>query len=138
MVRYFKSTLDIGHFFFATSQFTLTAFCDAEWAACKDTRKSITGFYVLVGSTPISWRSKKQNIVSKSSAEVEYHSMAAVVCEIQWIVYLLKDFRVFPSLSIGLYCDNQAAIHISQNAVYHERTKHVEIDCHIVREKFKE
>lgn len=138
VVRYLKTTSTFGLFFSASSQFTLKAFCDADWAACRDFRKSVTGYCIFLGPTPISWKSEKQSTMSKSSAEAEYRSMATFVCELQWLVYLLRDFRISPTLPISLYCDNQAAVHISQNAIFHESTKHVEIDCHIVREKYKD
>ena len=62
----------------------LKAFCDADWEGCPDTRKSLTGYCVFLGDALISWRSKKQDIVSKSSAEVEYRSMATTTCEVTW------------------------------------------------------
>ncbi|KAL0433956.1 UNVERIFIED_CONTAM: hypothetical protein Slati_2729900 [Sesamum latifolium] len=75
----------------------LTAFCDADWAGCLDTRRSLTGFCIFLGDTPISWKMKKQATVSKSTAEAEYRSLASTVCEHTWISYLLQDFKVsFP------------------------------------------
>lgn len=64
--------------------------------------------------------------------------MANAVCELLWISYLLKDFRITPTTPIPLWCDNKSALHIAANPVYHKRTKHIEIDCHVVRERFKE
>jgi len=71
----------------------------------------------------------------KSSSEAEYRAMAATTCEIKWLIYLLQDFRVPYVQPAILYCDNQSTIQIANNPVFHERTKHIEIDCHIVREK---
>jgi len=80
---------------------------------------------------------KKQGTISKSSCEAEYRTMATVTCEIQWLVYLLQDLKVpFKQPSL-LYCDNDSARYITANPMFHERTKHIEIDCHIVREKLK-
>lgn len=138
VVRYLKATSVTGLFFSATAPLNLKAYCDTDWATCKRTRCSITGYCIYLSSTPISWKSKKQTIVSKSSSEAEYRSLALTVCELQWISYLLKDFSIFPHLSIPLYCDNQSAIYISENDVFHDKTKHLEIDCHIVRDKCKE
>ena len=64
--------------------------------------------------------------------------MANTVCELQWVTYLLQDFGINVPKPIPLWCDNKSALHIAANPVYHERTKHIEIDCHVVREKCKE
>ena len=83
---------------------------------------------MYLGNSLISWE-------SKSSCEAEYK--ATVTCEIQWLTYLLQDFKVpFEKPSL-LYCDNDSARYIAANPVFHERTKHIEIDCHVVREKIK-
>ncbi|KAL0315464.1 UNVERIFIED_CONTAM: hypothetical protein Sradi_5424600 [Sesamum radiatum] len=83
-------------------------------------------------------KTKKQCTVSRSSAEAEYRSMAATVCELKWISYLLRDFGVSADVPIPLHCDNQAALHIMANPVFYERMKHLDIDCHIVRNCYKD
>lgn len=77
---------------------------------------------------------KKQNTVSHSLAEDDYRSMAMTVCEVQWITYLLKDFHIWLDLPIPLHYDNHATQHIAANPVFHERTKNLDIDCHLVRD----
>lgn len=86
----------------------------------------------------ISWKSKKQPTVSRSSAEAEYRALAAVSSELIWITQLLMDLHVECLSPAITYCDNQAAISIASNPTFHERTKHIEIDCHFVRDKIVE
>uniref|UniRef100_A0A803P5Z5 CCHC-type domain-containing protein n=1 Tax=Cannabis sativa TaxID=3483 RepID=A0A803P5Z5_CANSA len=88
--------------------------------------------YLKATPRQVSWKSKKQQTVPRSSAEAEYRAMAHATVEHTWIIALLKDFGITHSPPTTLYCDYTAAIHISENPVYHERTKHVEIDCHFV------
>lgn len=73
--------------------------------------------------------------VSRSSSEAEYRALGAATCELQWLLYLLHDLHVSTVKLPVLYCDNQSALHIAANPVFHERTKHLEIDCHLVRDK---
>ncbi|KAH1134015.1 hypothetical protein GYH30_012429 [Glycine max] len=132
---YLKGTPGSGIFLSATGTPQLRAFSDSDWAGCQDSRKSTTGFMVYLGSSLISWQSKKQSTVSRSSSEAEYRALASTTCELQWLTYLLQDFRLKFTKPATIYCDNQSAIQISINPVFHERTKHIEIDCHIVRQK---
>src|SRR5262249_55205638 len=109
VVRYLKGCLSYGLFYSSSTGFDISAYCDADWAACPLTRRSLTGYCIFLGSSPISWKTKKQSIVSRSSAEAEYRSMSFTVAEVQWITYLLQDFGLISSLPIPLWCDNQAA-----------------------------
>ncbi|KAL0426175.1 UNVERIFIED_CONTAM: Retrovirus-related Pol polyprotein from transposon RE2 [Sesamum radiatum] len=138
LVRYLKGSLNKGLFYSAHSPLTLKAYSDADWASCVDSRRSLTGYCIFLGGSLVSWKTKKQNTVSRSTAEAEYRSMGTTVCELTWIVYLLRDFGVQIPTPIPFLCDNQAALHIVANPVFHERTKHLEIDCHLVRDKFRE
>lgn len=112
-------------------------YCDADWAGDVTDRRSTTGYCMFVGGNLVTWKSKKQSVVSRSSAEAEYRAMAAATSEIVWLKALLEEMG-FPTIApILLHCDNQAALHIAANPVFHERTKHIEVDCHFVREKLE-
>ena len=135
VLRYLKGTPGSSLFFAATGTPQLRAFSDSDWTGYCDSRRSITGFSVYFGSSLISWQSKKQSTVSRSSSEAEYQALASTTCELQWLTYVLQDFCVPFIQPATLYCDNQPAIQIATNLVFHEHTKHIEIDCHIVRHK---
>ncbi|XP_060212067.1 uncharacterized mitochondrial protein AtMg00810-like [Lycium barbarum] len=117
-----------------STDFSLQAYSDSDWAACPMSRRSVTGFFVLLGGCPISWKSKKQPTVSLSSAEAEYRALRKVVAELVWLGRLLGDMGLVVKSPVPVYCDSQAALHIARNPVFHERTKHIEIDCHYVRD----
>ncbi|CAM8948160.1 unnamed protein product [Rhodiola kirilowii] len=107
VLRYVKGAPGQGLFFSATAPLSLEAHCDADWASCP---------------------------VTRSLAESEYRSMAHVTCELIWISSLLKDLHVNHTTSIPLFCDIKATLHIAKNPVFHERIKHIEFDCHLVRQ----
>ncbi|XP_019225132.1 PREDICTED: uncharacterized protein LOC109206730 [Nicotiana attenuata] len=102
---------------------SLVAYCDSDWAACRQSRKSVTGYIVKYGESLISWKSKKQSTVSRSSAEAEFRSMASIVAELSWLVGLFKELGINVELPIDLFCDSKAAIQIAADPIFHERTK---------------
>ena len=137
-LAYVQGTLTQGILLKATEQLSLHAFSDSDWAACPASRRSVTGYLILLGSSPISWKSKKQSTISRSSSEVEYRAMAHAASEVTCLVRLLEELGVHNLTPVQLNCDNQSALHIARNHVFHERTKHIEIDCHFTRDKVLE
>ena len=138
VLKYLKGCPSKGLFFEKNSSpISITAYSDSDWATCTDTRRSLTGYCIFMGTSLISWKTKKQKTVSKSSCKAEYRSLAATVCELLWISYILRDLKVKFKIPVSLWCDNKSAIHITENPIFHERTKHLDIDCHLVRDQFK-
>nr|GEZ01657.1 putative reverse transcriptase, RNA-dependent DNA polymerase, Gag-polypeptide of LTR copia-type [Tanacetum cinerariifolium] len=135
VLRYLKTTIGQGILLPNTTVTDLVAYCDADWLGCPLSRRSRSGYVLLLGGAPISWKSKKQSVVLRSSAEAEYRSMATAVSEIMWVRWLLKELDVAVVGSTPLFCDNQSGKHIANNLIFHERTKHVEMDCYFVRER---
>jgi len=124
---YVRGTLDLGLLLQPSSAAELTIYSDADWAGCPDTRKSTSGYAVFLGSNLVSWSSKHQNTVSRSSAEAEYRAVA-------WLRQLLLELHA-PRRASLVYCDNISTVYMSSNPVQHQRTKHIEIDLHFVRER---
>ena len=89
---------------------------------------------MFIGESLVAWKSKKHTTVSRSSAEAEYRALAAATSELVWLQQPLKDFQVTMTSPTVLFCDNQAAVYIASNHAFHERTKHLEIDLHFVRD----
>ncbi|KAL0420844.1 UNVERIFIED_CONTAM: Retrovirus-related Pol polyprotein from transposon RE1 [Sesamum latifolium] len=137
LVRYLKGSPDQGLFFPVSNSPNLRAFCDADWAGFIDSWRSLSDYCIFLGHALVSWKSKKQSIVARSTAEVEYRSLGTTICELKWISYLLQDLHLVSATPILVYCDNQAAIHIVANLVFHERTKHIEIECHLIQDHYK-
>ncbi|XP_058008085.1 uncharacterized mitochondrial protein AtMg00810-like [Hevea brasiliensis] len=134
MTKSLHSTTEMGDLMLEPEKYRriVGKLLDVDWVACPTSRRSITGYCIFLGSTLVSWKSKKQPTVSRSSAKAEYCSMASTTCKLKWISFLLANFKIPMQTLISLHCDNQAAIHISNNPTFHERTKHIDIDCQVV------
>ncbi|KAK3030878.1 hypothetical protein RJ639_037228 [Escallonia herrerae] len=115
----------------------LEAYTDADWAGSITDRKSTSGYCTFVWGNLVTWRSKKQSVVARSSAKAEYRAMAHGICEMMWLKRVLEELRRPVTMPMKLYCNNKAAINIANNPVQHDRTKHVEIDRHFIKEKIE-
>lgn len=138
VLKYVKGTLGQGLFMSALSDFSLHAYCDSNCASCPNFRRSVSGYLVLLGGSLLTWKSKKQHTVSLSFADAEYRSMRRVVAELAWLTRLLHELSITSIVPVPLHCDSQSAIYIARNPVFHESTKHIELDCHFVREKLQD
>jgi hypothetical protein len=135
ILKYLKNAPGRGLFYRSSGHLRIEGYTDADWAGSPSDRKSTTGYCTFIGGNLVTWRSKKQSVVARSSAEAEYRAMAHTTCELTWLRTVLQEFGLLTQGPTPLYCDNQAAIHIASNPVFHERTKHIEVDCHFVRSK---
>ncbi|XP_074266497.1 uncharacterized protein LOC141589772 [Silene latifolia] len=135
VVRYLKNNPGQGLLLHSNANLLLHAYCDSDYAACPSSRRSLSAYIIFLGHAPISWKTKKQSTVSKSSAEAEYRAMAHTVCELKWLKGLINFLGIPHQPPIALSCDNQSALHIARNPVFHERTKHIEVDCHFIRDE---
>ncbi|XP_019256291.1 PREDICTED: uncharacterized protein LOC109234678 [Nicotiana attenuata] len=138
MLRYLLKDPTLGLFMSNDDDFSEKAYCDSDWAACPDSWRSVSGYLVLLGNSPISWKSKKQETIYLSSVEAEYRSIRKVVGELVWLHRVLTELTVPPALPILVFCDSQSTLHIARNPIFHERTKHIEVDCHFVRTKLND
>ncbi|GJW35208.1 ribonuclease H-like domain-containing protein, partial [Tanacetum coccineum] len=134
ILRYVRGTIDHGLQLYVSSTSQLTAYTDADWAGCPVTRRSTSGYCVFLGDNLLSWSAKRQVTLSRSSAEAEYRGVANVVAETAWIRNLLLELHTPLFTATLVYCDNVSAVYLSTNPVQHQRTKHIEIDIHFVRE----
>ena len=134
ILRYLRGTLFHGIHIEPSTQLHLFAFCDADWGFDPDDRRSTTGFCIFLGGNIISWMSKKQASISRSSIKAEYRSLVATVAELTWLKSLLSELQVPLTQAPLIYCDNLSAVLMTANPVSHHRSKHFELDLHFVRE----
>ena len=135
ILRYVQGTLHFGLHLYPSSTTSLISYTNADWGGCPDTRKATFGYCVFLGDNLLSWSSKCQPTLSRSSVEAEYQGVANVVSESCWLRNLLLKLHCPVHTTTLVYCDNVSAIYLAGNPVQHQRTKHIKMDIHFVGEK---
>ena len=110
-------------------------FTDADWAESLIDRESTIGYYTFVWGNLVTWKLKKQAVIARSSAEAELRATAHDICEILWLKLMLEELAIQVQTPRCLYCDNKATISIAHNPVHHDRTKHIEVNKHFIKER---
>jgi hypothetical protein len=137
ILRYLQGMPDYVVLLHRSACSDLVVYTDADWVGCSDTRHSTSGYSVFLRDNLVSWSAKRQTVVSRSSTEAEYRTIAIAngVAEATWLRQLLHELQSPSSRCTIVYYDNISAVYLSTNPVQHQRTKHVEIDLHFVRER---
>ena len=138
VLRYVAGSLRFGCHYKRKEEAQLTGYSDSDLAGDIDTRKSTTGVLFFLGSNVITWQSQKQRVMSLSSYEAEYIAAATAACEGVWLARLLAELKGEKTSAINLKIDNQSAIALSKNPVFHDRSKHIDIRYHYSRKCVEE
>ena len=129
-----KSAVDYRLLIKKCSPSQIYTYSDADWAGCQDDRKSTLGYCIFLGKNLLSWSSKKQSTISRSSIEAEYKAIANVIAEILWIQSLYRELAISLSTAPLIYCDNIGVTYLSSNPAFHAYTKYIEINYYFVRD----
>jgi hypothetical protein len=134
VMRYLKGTIDYGLSYDGDHDFTFSGYTDADWAGSVSDRKSTSGCCFSLGSAMISWQSRKQSSIALSTAEEKYIAACSASYEAIWFRKLLTDLFELEMGATLILCDNQSCIKMTENPVFHERLKHIEIRYHYIRD----
>jgi hypothetical protein len=137
ILRCIKGTVSLGLFYSESSEFKLKGYSDSDWCGDVDDRKSTSGFVFYLGDTAFTWVSKKQPIVTLSTCEAEYVAASWCVCHAIWLRNLLCELGLPQSDATKIRVDNKSAIELAKNPVHHERSKHIDVRFHFIREHVK-
>jgi len=135
ILRYLKGTQDLGIIYRTSGDnLDLKGFCDADYASDALTRKSTTGYVVTINGSPTSWCSRLQQSVAQSTTEAEYVAIAECSKDIIWYQQLFAELNIKNEKPTTIFSDNQGAILLTKNSIFHKRTKHIDIRFHFIRE----
>jgi hypothetical protein len=134
VMRYLKGTLDCGLSYDGDHDFTLSGYIDSDWAESVSDRKRTSRCCFSLGSTMISWQSRKQSSVALSTAEAEYIAVGYASCEAIWLRKLLTGLFDLEIDATTILCDNQRCIKMTENLVFHDKLNHIEIRYHYIRD----
>jgi hypothetical protein len=134
IIRYVAGTIHLGCRYVKEGEGGLQGYSDSDMAGDIDTRKSTTGVIFFLGKNPVSWQSQKQRVVALSSCESEYIAAATAACQGIWLAQLLGDLRNAATEVVDLRVDNQSALALMKNPVFHDRSKHIQTKFHFIRE----
>lgn len=137
VLRYLSGTLIHGILLRRNNPLSLHAFSDADWAGNSDDFISTNAYIIYLGGHPVSWSSRKQKGVARSSTKAEYRSVANTAVEPRWVCNLLTEMGIRIPHTPVIYCDNVGATYLCANPVFHTRMKHIALDYHFVREQVK-
>ena len=135
VLRYLKGTVGLGITFKKTGTLGLLIYTDSDFGSSLLDRRSTTGYCTFLGGNLVIWRSKKQNVVSKSSTEAEFRAISKGIDEVLRLGHLLRDIKILYKEPIQLLSDNLSAIYLAHDPLYHDRVKHVDIDRFYIQEK---
>jgi len=137
VLRYLQGTRSYGILFAPSASVRIDVYSDADWAGCLDDRRSTGGFAIFIGNNLISWSSKKQPTIARSSTEAEFRILADAAVEAIWVQNLLKEIRLVPITQAQVWTDNLGAKYLGHNPVFHSKMKHMAINFGFVRELVK-
>lgn len=133
-MHYLKGATGRGPLYKPSPTLYVTGFCNDDWAGSHSDRRSTSDYCTFAGGNLVTWRSKKQTVVACSSAKAKYRAMAHTNSKMLWVQSLLSDLGVVIPIPMQMCCDNQAAIFIANNPMFHERTKHSDVHCHFIQD----
>ena len=133
ILKYLKGSAKSCLTFKKHEKIDVQGFCDSDFAADLDKRRSVSGYVFKVGGNTISWRSTLQHVVALSTTEAEYMALTEAVKEALWLKGICGELG-FNQDSVEIHCDSQSAISLAKNSVHHERTKHIDYKLHFIRD----